>query len=383
MEPVSKKIAFQPEGIMLNSRFIMILHAAGVRTAAVRNNKLVFVLSAFFLLIVMTIPCPAAADAVTATTDKQNQQNQPVVSDKCAELTSRLDIDLKEVVRAGCKPSQAQISKLMDNPVGNLVIISNQFNWIQLKGSGFEGSKDAYVYKLIPTFPISLGDSWNLINRPIFAVPSVPVKKEVGQLIGMSAAEVIHQPALLSTVRDPFGRTTGFGDFTYVGLASPKKPDRIGDGILVWGVGPTLIFPTASEDVLGQGKYQAGPAAVAAYIGKKWAFGLFPQHWWSFTGDSDRNNTSTSNIQYFIYYNITDTVKIGMSPNVTIDWKAESGEQVTLPVGLGVNWMTKMGKLPVRLGVEGYYSIIHPHDSMSSRLGVRFTITPVIPTFLF
>ncbi len=348
------------------------------------TGLIILALSAFLILLIQVAnPGTAAAETVSSAPAKQNQPDQPASADKCAELTSRLDIDLKEVVRAGCKPSQAQISKLMDNPVGNLVIISNQFNWTQLKGSGFEGSKDAYVYKLIPTFPISLGESWNLINRPIFAAPSVPVKKEVGQLIGMSASDIIHQPALLSTVRDPFGRTTGFGDITYVGLVSPKKPDKAAEGIFVWGVGPTLIFPTANEKVLGQGKFQAGPSAVAAYVGKKWAFGLFPQHWWSYAGDTDRASTSTSNIQYFIYYNITDTVKIGMSPNVTIDWKAESGEQVTLPVGLGVNWMTKMGKLPVRLGVEGYYSIIHPHDSMSSRLGVRFTVTPVIPTFLF
>lgn len=335
------------------------------------------------VLLIVTVSCVAVAQTALAAGDKPAQQNQDQVKDICVELTNRLDIDLKEVVRAGCQPSQAQIAKIMDNPVGNLVLVSNQFNWTQLKGSRFEGSKDAYVYKLTPTFPIPVGESWNLINRPIFPVVSVPVKKDVGRLFGMSAGDIIHQPSLISTAKNSAGRTTGFGDLTYVGLLSPKKPDKIGDGLFVWGIGPTFIFPTASEDVLGQGKYQAGPAAVAAYIGKKWTLGLFPQHWWSYAGDSNRDDTSASNIQYFIYYNITDTIKVGMSPNITIDWKADKGEMVTLPVGLGVNWMTKLGKLPVRFGVEGYYSAIHPEDSMGSRFGVRFMITPVIPTFLF
>jgi len=362
-----------------------ISHAgAGVFTTPASCSLRLFALTTLLmLLILLSVSCHAAAEPAPSCAVKDNPQKRAAAADKCAELTSRLDIDLKEVVQAGCRPSQAQLSKLMDNPVGNLVIISNQFNWVQLKGKGVEGSKDAYVCKLIPTFPISLGETWNLINRPIFSLPSIPFKRKVGRLIGMSTQEVIHQPALLSTVRDPFGRTTGFGDITYVGLVSPRKPNKAAEGIFVWGAGPTLIFPTASEKVLGQGKYQAGPAAVAAYIGKKWAFGLFPQHWWSFAGDSDRESTSQSNIQYFIYYNITDTVKIGMSPNVTIDWKADSGEQVTLPVGLGINWMTKMGKLPVRLGIEGYCSVVHPHDGMSSRMSVRLTVTPVIPTFLF
>ena len=106
---------------------------------------------------------------------------------------------LKEVVRAGCEPSPAQLSKLMDNPVGNLVFIENEFDWIQIKGSAFEGAKDAYVYRLIPTFPLPLGDSWNLINRPIFQGVSVPLKKSVRQLIGMSPNEIVQSPELFST----------------------------------------------------------------------------------------------------------------------------------------------------------------------------------------
>ncbi len=343
-----------------------------------------FTLTTLLLLVILLmVPGLARSEVRSAGSDKDDRQDGPVVSNKCAELTSRLDIDLKEVVRAGCEPSPAQLSKLMDNPVGNLVFVENEFDWIQIKGSAFEGAKDAYVYRLIPTFPLSLGDSWNLINRPIFQGVSVPLKKSVGQLIGMSPNEIVQSAELFSTIRDPFGRTTGFGDITYIGLFSPKKPYKIKDGIFVWGLGPTLIFPTASEDVLGQGKFQAGPAGVAAYIGKDWALGLFPQHWWSYAGDSDRQSTNLTNIQYFIYRNITDTVKIGMCPNITINWKADGKDMVTLPVGLGVNWMTTLGTLPVHLGIEGYYSVIHPEDAASSRWSVRFMFTPVIPTFLF
>ena len=337
---------------------------------------------ALFLAALLLIPNLAGAADGAAGATKGAGQEQPAVSDKCKELTSRIDIDLKEVVKAGCQPSQAQIAKMMDNPVGSLVFIANQFYWTQLKGPRIDGSVDAYAYKLIPTFPIPIGESWNLINRPVISVVSVPFKRKVGKLIGMGPSEIRQQPSLFSTLRDPFGRTTGFGDFSYVGLLSPKKPDKVGSGIFVWGLGPPFLFPTASEDILGQGKFQAGPSGVAAYIGKKWALGLFPQHWWSYAGDSAREHTNLTNVQYFIYYNVTDTVKVGMGPNATIDWTASGNNAVTLPVGLGINWMTKVGKLPVRFGVEGYYSVIHPENSMGSRYSLKFTITPVIPTFL-
>jgi len=49
-------------------------------------------------------------------------------------------------------------------------------------------------------------------------------------------------------------------------------------GMLIWGAGPTMIFPTASEAVLGTGKFSLGPAAVVGYLGPEWSVGLFPQH---------------------------------------------------------------------------------------------------------
>ena len=39
---------------------------------------------------------------------------------------------------------------------------------------------------------------------------------------------------------------------------------------LVWGLGATFKYPTASDDALGQGKYQAGPDAMVLNIGENW-----------------------------------------------------------------------------------------------------------------
>ena len=52
----------------------------------------------------------------------------------CAALEQDLFIDLKEVVKAGCTPSPAQISKLLENPVANFVSIPFQCDYITVKG---------------------------------------------------------------------------------------------------------------------------------------------------------------------------------------------------------------------------------------------------------
>jgi hypothetical protein len=75
-------------------------------------------------------------------------------------------------------------------------------------------------------------------------------------------------------------------------LAGPNREDGT-----VRGVGATFRFPTATDDVLGQEKWQAGPAGMYFWLGKPWVVGVLAQHWWSFAGDSDRNSVSQTDIQ--------------------------------------------------------------------------------------
>jgi hypothetical protein len=190
-------------------------------------------------------------------------------------------------------------------------------------------------------------------------------------------------------LQDPFDRTSGFGDMVYVGVVAPKKSIKIEStgGVFLWGVGATAMLPTASENILGTGKYSLGPTGVLGYLGKEWLFGIFPQHWWSVGGDSGRSHVNYTNLQYFLYYSPPGwdpeaAWKFGMSPNITIDWAAE-GDKVTLPVGLGVSRMVEIAGLPVNVAGEVYYSAIHPDDKPGSRWDARLYFTVVIPTFMF
>ena len=307
----------------------------------------------------------------------------------CAALVEDLFIDLKEVVKAGCMPSEKQIAKLLDNPVGNFVALPVQVDAVQVKVPQTGDTEWLYKFQFTPTFPISLGPSdWNLINRVVFPIYSAPLNKGVGDLVGLAPDAILSNPSFSGVLADPYDRTTGFGDMVYVGLLAPKQSIKIDatGGMLIWGVGPTMMFPTASEAVLGTGKFSLGPAAVAGYLGPEWTFGLFPQHWWSVGGNPQRAAVSVTNLQYFLYYappwDPKAQWRIGMSPNITINWKAR-GDKVTVPVGLGIGRMFSIGLLPVRVDVEAEYAVIHPDDKAGSRWDVRLYLTPVLPTFLF
>ena len=72
------------------------------------------------------------------------------------------------------------------------------------------------------------------------------------------------------------------------------------------------------------------------------------------------------NMQYFAFYSPNPKLSIGMSPNITVNWNAPDGEKLTLPIGIGLNKTLFLGKLPVRLGAEYHYNIVHPDDNAHS-----------------
>lgn len=216
----------------------------------------------------------------------------------------------------------------------------------------------SYNLNFQPVLPLRLTENWNLITRPLFPVlAGVDVPEPSGG--GVNWTE-----------------KGGFGDLVLVSLLSPKS----GEGLL-WGVGPTFIFPTASDSALGQGKWQAGPAAVVLYLGKEWIVGALAQQWWSFAGDSNRPDTSQANIQYFIQYLLPDHWQVGLAPNVTVNWKADSGNKLNFPIGLGVGKLVRFGKLPVKFTVEIDYSVVKP-DDFSQRWLIRFQVIPVLPALI-
>jgi hypothetical protein len=307
-------------------------------------------------------------------------------SAECLAFQQDLHADLGDVLRAGCEPTLAQMSALMDNPVGNVAMLFTQFDFTHLENSATNKSDDKYNYMGIAQFPKGLNENWNLINRVVWNVTSMPLDSDKIDGFGAGPGGEILPPSGSSPAPiDLFdGRTTGFGDMYYVGLFSPKEPISLESGAnVVWGAGFDLGFPTASDDLLGTGRWTAGPSALGVYLGPKWKVGALVQQYWDFAGDDDRDDVSLTNLQYLWYYSLDSTTSIGAAPNVIANWEQSSGNKWTVPVGLGINKTVQFGKVPVRLGVELHYSVIQPDDVPGAEWNLRFYIIPAVPSALF
>jgi hypothetical protein len=256
--------------------------------------------------------------------------------------------------------SLTEINKKLTNPVSDLWSIAfQQNNYMLDMGPGNEAHWNSNL-NFQPVLPVALTGDWNLITRPVITLfNSVPHSD------GNNPADI--------------DRTTGFGDTVLMEMFSPSQK-LVGNWLL--GLGPTFIFPTASSDYTGQGKYQAGPAALVGYLSKKWILGALLQNWTSFGGSGNRPNTNQMNLQPFAAYFLPDGWSIGYSGNVLANWKADkAGDVWTVPLGLSVSKVLKLGKLPVRIALAGQYMVHHP-DTFGQKWNIQLMVVPVIPKLI-
>ncbi len=243
-----------------------------------------------------------------------------------------------------------EVNKELSNPISSIWALQLQENTYWLN----KPDRNVVNMQFQPVLPLALTDDWNLITRPVFQV--------------MNSTPYVNESLHLH-------RVTGFGDTILATLLSPS-PKLAGPWLL--GAGPSFIFPTASNSRLGQNKWQLGPAGVFGYLGGKWLAGVFPQQWFS-TGGPGSQTVSQMNLQYFFVYLPGGGWGIGTSPNMLVNWYAnKSGNMVTVPVGLNVSKVVKVGPLPVKFQVQGQYMPVHP-DVFGQKWNLQFAITPVIP----
>jgi hypothetical protein len=249
--------------------------------------------------------------------------------------------------------SLEDINRQLNNLLASIWSLVFQNNTSFNKGDLIDGTTGSNVLNFQPIMPIPI-KSLNLITRPVIPLVTAPVLDPLSP-DGVS------------------GHKTGLGDITLLTLIGPSKP-----GGFIWGLGPTLILPTATKDEIGQGKWQLGPAALGLYLSKNWVVGVLAQQWWSFAGDDDRPDTSQLNAQYFIQRILPNSWQVGMSPNITADWEANNDNRWTVPIGLGVGKTFKLGKMPIKIVLEGQYSLVRP-DNFGQEWNIRVQVTPVIP----
>ena len=232
--------------------------------------------------------------------------------------------------------SDSDLAKKTQNPISDLISLPLQNN-IDFNIGPHDRTK--YTLNIQPVIPFNLTDKWNVITRTIF-----PLK---------------YQPNITQSSGGEFG----ISDTTFTAFLSPRD-----SGKLIWGVGPVFLLPTATDDVLGTGKWGAGPSLVALIMPDPWVIGFLVSNIWSFAGDDDRKDVNLFTLQYFINYNLPDGWYLTSAPINTANWEAPDGNEWTIPLGGGGGKIVRIGKLPVNIQTQFFYFVEKPEINLPNDL---------------
>jgi hypothetical protein len=116
-------------------------------------------------------------------------------------------------------------------------------------------------------------------------------------------------------------------------------------------------MPTATRSALGNDQWGGGVSAVGVWVKKPWVAGAWVNNIWGFENTDSLNSFL---FQYFVNYNLKSGWYRVSAPIVTANWNAISGDKWTVPLGGGAGKMIKIGKLPVNMNAQLYYTIGKP-----------------------
>jgi hypothetical protein len=247
----------------------------------------------------------------------------------------------------GCGLARADdgpdLAQLVQNPIAKVISLPLQNNLTFGVGPD-HGPQD--VLNIQPLLPIQITDDWNVITRTIIPVDYQPALSPEGSAVG------------------------GVGDISLALYLSPARTSSS----LIWGVGPAFVFPSAGQEVLGQGKFSAGISAVALTIQGPWLVGALVTEVTSISGEAYRRQVNQLLLQPFINYNFPRGWYLTGSPIITANWKTPGSQQWTVPVGAGGGRAFRVGKQALNAQVQAFDDVAHPHDTGNWTLRIQFQL---------
>jgi hypothetical protein len=251
----------------------------------------------------------------------------------------------------GQNQSATEAGKEATNPLSSSwqLQIQQNNNWVGMPLNMGDRVQSNLLFQ--PLINVKATDNWTLFMRPVLTLfSSTPFVNQSGHA----------------------DRTTAFGDTI---LAFAVAPRPFINGHLTVGAGPTFIFPTATDELIGQQTWQLGPDLGVVWSGKNFIAAIFNQQWFKIGGSGAKTN-QLSTLWTFTYF-FKNGWSVGTLPNFLVNWEAPRDQRLTFPIGPQVGKLVKFGRIPTLIQLQGLYYPIHP--TFGPKWNVQLQITPTIP----
>ncbi|WP_263358150.1 neuromedin U [Acidicapsa ligni] len=242
-------------------------------------------------------------------------------------------------VSANASASQSEDAAAKDaaqNPVAAAISVPFQNNTYYDVGPYRRAENQLLIE---PVIPIKLSDRWIVISRTITPVVVVP-RRSPGEGVDYG----------LSNIQPQF----------YLSPAHPGK--------FIWGVGPQLWLPTATDKTLGTNKWGGGPALVGLIHQGHWLGGSLLSN--QFAG-VNHTHVNQMLINPFLFYNMKHGYYFVTTPVITADWTQQRSQRWTVPVGGGVGRVFKVGPQPLNARAEFFNNVRTTNGGSSWQMQVQ------------
>jgi hypothetical protein len=237
--------------------------------------------------------------------------------------------------------SELSLAKTTENPLAvNPEVRHFTLPFVNYTYFDYNGNQTQNILDLKPVMPFRFTPRLDIILRTI-----IPIT---------------HQPTEIYYIN-------GLGDINPTVFLTPAK-----NNWFVWGVGPSFILPTATNKVLGAGKWSAGPEIVLIAMPQQWVFAMLTNNFWSFAGNQARKNVNQFSFQYFITYNFPHGWYLTTQPPLTADWFAPRNARWTVPFGGGFGRTFKLGGQSVNTTMQAYDNVVRPANGARWTLQIAF-----------
>jgi len=237
----------------------------------------------------------------------------------------------------------AELAKKLSNPVSSLISFPIQTNFDMHMGTG---SGWRMTINVQPVIPLALNPKWNLISRTI-----IPIIHQ-GNVVALNTSQ------------------NGLGDIVQSFFLSPNKSEPF-----IWGIGPAILLPTATNKFLGSKQLGLGPTVVVLKQQHGWTVGALWNHIWRVAGGSGRPRVNAEFVQPFLSYSTKDGWSYTVNTESTYDW---TGNAWAVPIHVTVQKIVRFGKQPIQFGGAMRCWATSPSGGPEG-CGFRFIVTGIFP----
>jgi hypothetical protein len=236
------------------------------------------------------------------------------------------------------------------------------------------------------------------VQNPVSKLSSVPVRYQTDFGIGPQglarntlsirptiAGSVTPDLSIVSRTTVPFvfqpdpahgfATISGLGDIAESLYVVPSLASEV-----IWGVGPTVSLPTASEPELGSGQLGLGPTAAVLIQPRPLTLGVLAAQIWSVEGASTLPSVNRLSVMYVGAFHFPHGWYVHTAPIVTANWNAGSLRNTwTIPVGGGAGKVLNVGGVSISASVAAYWNVVRPDTVTAPSASAQVQVALLLP----